>query len=83
MINKIINFSIKNKFAIGLFTIALIVYANANLILRQAQLAFQSGDIGYVEYLQARTHTGIHVEYLDAINQLNQSILRIQYLTGM
>ncbi|MGN6801396.1 MAG: efflux RND transporter permease subunit [Ginsengibacter sp.] len=31
MINKIINFSIKNKFAIGLFTIALIVYGSYSL----------------------------------------------------
>ncbi|MGN6247307.1 MAG: TolC family protein [Ginsengibacter sp.] len=73
---------LKNKKSIEYFENSAL--ANANLILRQAQLAFQSGDIGYVEYLQAlRTHTGIHVEYLDAINQLNQSILRIQYLTGM
>ena len=31
MINKIINFSIKNKFAIGLFTAALIVYGSYSL----------------------------------------------------
>ena len=73
---------LKNQKSIQYFETSAL--ANAKLILRQAQLAFQNGDIGYVEYLQAlRTHTGIHVEYLDAINQLNQSILRIEYLTGM
>ena len=31
MINKIIQFSIKNKFAVGIFTIALIVYGSYSL----------------------------------------------------
>lgn len=58
--------------------------ANGNLILRQAQLAFQNGEIGYVEYLQAlRTYRDIRSEYLNAINELNQSIIRIQYLSGI
>lgn len=58
--------------------------ANGDLILKQAQLAFREGDIGYVEYLQAlRTYRDIHAEYLNAINELNQSIIRIQYLGGI
>lgn len=58
--------------------------ANGNLILKQAQLAFQNGEIGYVEYLQAlRTYRDIRSEYLNAINELNQSIIRIQYLSGI
>lgn len=58
--------------------------ANANLILKQAQLAFRGGEIGYVEYLQAlRTYRDINAEYLNAINELNQSIIRVQYLTGI
>lgn len=42
----------------------------------------QGDDMAYVEHLQALcTHTGIHVECLDAINQLNHSILSIECLT--
>ncbi|HZI69418.1 MAG TPA: hypothetical protein VFD44_06900 [Hanamia sp.] len=37
---------LKNKKSIEYFETSAL--ANANLILRQAQLAFQSGDIGYV-----------------------------------
>lgn len=58
--------------------------ANGNLILRQAQIAFKNGEIGYVEFLQAlRTYRDIKSEYLNAINNLNQSIIRIQYLSGI
>ncbi len=58
--------------------------ANGNLILRQAQLAFTNGEIGYVEYLQAlRTYRDIRSQYLDAVNNFNQSIIRIQYLSGI
>ncbi len=57
--------------------------ANGKLILRQAQIAFKNGEIGYVEYLQAiRTYRDIRSEYLNAINAFNQSIIRIQYLSG-
>lgn len=56
---------------------------NANLILKQAQIAFQAGEIGYVEYLQAlRTYSDIRFNYLAAINQYNQSIYTLQYLKG-
>ncbi len=58
--------------------------ANGNLILRQAQIAFKNGEIGYVEFLQAlRTYRDIRSEYLNAINAFNQSIIRIQYLSGL
>lgn len=57
---------------------------NANLILTQAQIAFRNGEIGYVEFLQAlRTYRDIRSEYLNAINEYNQSIIRIQYLSGL
>ncbi len=57
---------------------------NGDLILRQAQIAFKNGEIGYVEFLQAlRTYRDIRSEYLNAINELNQSIVRIQYLSGI
>ncbi|MGK9626006.1 TolC family protein, partial [Salmonella enterica subsp. enterica] len=56
---------------------------NANLILKQSQIAFQAGEIGYVEYLQAlRTYSDIRFNYLEAINQYNQSVYTLQYLKG-
>lgn len=56
---------------------------NASLILKQAQRAFQSGEIGYLEYLLAvkNAHT-IRASHLASLNQYNQSIIRIQYFTG-
>ncbi|WP_443939350.1 CusA/CzcA family heavy metal efflux RND transporter [Pedobacter sp. MW01-1-1] len=57
---------------------------NANLILNQAQIAFQNGEIDYVEYLQAlRTFSEIRLNYLQAINQFNQSVYTLQYLIGL
>jgi len=57
---------------------------NVNLILKQSQIAFQNGEIGYVEYLQAlRTYSEIRFNYLEAINQYNQSVYTLQYLMGL
>ncbi|SFW88802.1 CusA/CzcA family heavy metal efflux RND transporter [Chitinophaga sancti] len=57
---------------------------NAGLILKQAQLAFQNGEIGYVELLQSlKTSSDIRLGYLQAINQYNQSVYRIKYLAGI
>jgi cobalt-zinc-cadmium resistance protein CzcA len=57
---------------------------NTNLILKQAQIAFQSGEIGYVEFSQAlRTFSEIRFNYLQAINQYNQSVYTLQYLIGL
>ncbi len=56
---------------------------NASLILKQAQSAFKSGEIGYLEYLLAvkNAHT-IRASHLSSLNEYNQSILRIHYLAG-
>jgi cobalt-zinc-cadmium resistance protein CzcA len=57
---------------------------NVNLILRQGQIAFQSGDIQYIEFAQAlRTYSEIRFNYLQAINQYNQSVYTLQYLIGL
>jgi cobalt-zinc-cadmium resistance protein CzcA len=57
---------------------------NTNLILKQGQIAFQSGDIGYFEFAQAlRTYSEIRFSYLQAINQYNQSVYTLQYLIGL
>ncbi|MBZ4188915.1 CusA/CzcA family heavy metal efflux RND transporter [Niabella beijingensis] len=56
---------------------------NVDLILKQAQIAFQNGEIAYVEFLQAlRTYTDIRFNYLGTVNQYNQSIFKLQYLIG-
>ncbi|ACU60171.1 CusA/CzcA family heavy metal efflux RND transporter [Chitinophaga pinensis] len=57
---------------------------NAVLILKQAQLSFQNGEVGYVEYLQAlRTASDLRFNYLQTVNQYNQSVYRIKYLVGL
>lgn len=54
---------------------------NAKLIISTAQLGFKNGGIGYVEYLQAlQTATDINLNYLQSIDQLNQSIININFL---
>lgn len=57
---------------------------NAMLILKQSQLAFQNGEIGYIELMQSlKTSSDIRIGYLQAINQYNQSIYSIKYLAGI
>ena len=56
---------------------------NADLILKQAQIAFQQGEIGYPEYLLGiRNAITIKENYLKTLNDYNQSVIHIQYLTG-
>jgi len=54
---------------------------NAEIIISTAKVGFKSGDIGYIEYLQAlQTATDVQLNYLQAINQINQSIININFL---
>jgi cobalt-zinc-cadmium resistance protein CzcA len=54
---------------------------NADIIISTATLGFKSGDIGYIEYLQAlQTATDVQLNYLQSVNQLNQSIININFL---
>lgn len=54
---------------------------NAETIINTATLGFNSGDIGYIEYLQAlQTATDVQLSYLQSVNQLNQSIININFL---
>jgi cobalt-zinc-cadmium resistance protein CzcA len=56
---------------------------NAELILKQAQVAFRNGEIGYAEYLLGlRNATGIREKYLETVNGYNQSIIFIEFLSG-
>ncbi len=54
---------------------------NADIISNHARKAFENGEIGYVEYLQAlETALKTQENYLNAINQFNQNSINIQYL---
>lgn len=54
---------------------------NANTIISTAKLSFSSGEIGYIEYLQAlQTATEVQLGFLNATNQVNQSVININYL---
>ncbi len=54
---------------------------NAQLIVRNATKLYQSGDIGYVEYGQAlQTNLDVQKAYLEAVNNMNQSVLAVQFI---
>ena len=54
---------------------------NAEIIISTAKIGFKSGDIGYIEYLQAlQTAIDVQLNYLQSINQINQSIVIINFL---
>ena len=54
---------------------------NADIIISTAKVGFNSGDIGYIEYLQAlQTATDVQLSYLQSVNQINQSIFNINFL---
>ena len=56
---------------------------NAELILTQSRKAFHAGEISYIEYLQAlKISIGIKSNYLQALNQYNQSIVTLEFLLG-
>jgi heavy metal efflux system protein len=54
---------------------------NAQAIAKNATKAYQSGDIGYVEYAQAlQTNLETQKAYLEAINGLNKAVIAIQFI---
>ncbi|HYG19962.1 MAG TPA: TolC family protein [Ohtaekwangia sp.] len=56
---------------------------NATMILRQSQAAFREGEIGYAEYLMSiRNSIGIQEGHLKTLNDYNQNVLYLLYLTG-
>lgn len=56
---------------------------NARLILRQSQLAYDAGDINQAEYrINLQQALTIEEGYLETILQYNQSILRLEFLSG-
>ena len=54
---------------------------NVEVIISTATVSYKSGDIGYIEYLQAlQTATDVRLSYLQSVEQLNQSIININFL---
>lgn len=54
---------------------------NADIIISTAKVGFKSGDIGYIEYLTAlQTAADVQLNYLQSVNQINQSIININFL---
>ncbi len=57
---------------------------NADLIIKQSQAAFRGGEINYAEYLLGvRSAIGIKDSYLQTLSDYNQSIIYIEFLTGI
>lgn len=55
----------------------------ATLIRQQADRSYRAGEIGYIELFQnLRTASGIQTGYLAALNDLNQTIIHLEYLLG-
>lgn len=56
----------------------------AELILTQAQKGFESGAIGYVEYTQGLSRSlDVRFKYLDLLDQYNQTIIQIEFISGV
>ncbi len=56
---------------------------NANLIIKQSQTSFQAGEISYSEYLLGvRNAISIKEGYLQTLNDYNQSIIYLEFLSG-
>jgi cobalt-zinc-cadmium resistance protein CzcA len=57
---------------------------NADLLLRQSDAAFRGGEIGYTEYwLSVRNAIQIKENYLNNLNNFNQSVINIEFLAGI
>ena len=54
---------------------------NSDVVINTANVGLKSGEIGYIEYLNAlQTATDIQLAYLNAVNQMNQSVINLNYL---
>ena len=55
----------------------------AALIIRNARLGFEKGDVSYIEWtLQMNNAVNIELGYVQAIHALNNTIIELEYLTG-
>jgi heavy metal efflux system protein len=71
----------KNKMSVDYYRSSAL--QNAELILKQSDLAFRNGEIEYTEYwLSLRNAFQIRDNYLNNLNNLNQSALNLEFLAG-
>jgi cobalt-zinc-cadmium resistance protein CzcA len=55
----------------------------ADMIISQSTRSYKAGALDYLEYiLNLRRAIEIKQNYLDALNNLNQTLLNIEFLTG-
>ncbi|SFB50484.1 CusA/CzcA family heavy metal efflux RND transporter [Algoriphagus aquimarinus] len=55
----------------------------AELILKQSQRGFQSGEIGYVEFTQGLNRSlSVSFNYLELLDKSNQTLIQIEFLSG-
>lgn len=60
-----------------------IALPNAALLLQQSDVSFRNGEIGYPEFLMAiKSSIAIREGFLQALNECNQSVLLIEFLSG-
>jgi heavy metal efflux system protein len=56
---------------------------NAAIITKTANLQFANGDINYLEWTMLINNAiSIQSNYADAVNELNQTIIQLNYLTS-
>jgi cobalt-zinc-cadmium resistance protein CzcA len=73
---------IKNKSSLDYYESSAL--ENAALLLRHSDTAFRNGEIAYTEYwLSIRNAMQIRENYLNSINNLNQSIINLEFLAGI
>jgi len=55
----------------------------ADLIIEQSTLSYRAGALDYLEYVISLSRAiSIKQDYLDALNNLNQVIINLDYLKG-
>jgi len=55
----------------------------AGLIIEQATKSYKAGEMNYIEYILSLNRAlGIKQNYLDALNNYNQNIISIEFITG-
>jgi cobalt-zinc-cadmium resistance protein CzcA len=73
---------IKNRSSLNYYETSAL--QNADLILRQSGAAFKGGEIDYTEYwLAIRNAIQIKDNYLNNLNNFNQSVINLEFLAGI
>ncbi len=50
---------------------------------RLAQISYENGEIGYVEYMQnLQTALDVQLQYANAVNEYNQAVVELNYITA-